>query len=207
MKRTALALLLVLCPAAAYAQFGETVEVRVTNVDAIVTDKSGNPVTGLTQDDFEVYEDGVLQQITNFNEIFTARGQAATPAAAAATETANEAGEAQTDSRRRLITVMVDLQSLEPGNRAAVLPELQKFLTSNMRTGDEAAIYSWGDTLTVELQPTSNAAAIQAAIDRIAAYPTKRTTFWRQELQFNTSTASCTRPSRCATSGRISKTG
>jgi VWFA-related protein len=186
MKRTALALSLFLLTArTAHAQFGETVEVRVTNVDAIVTDKSGNPVTGLTKDDFEVYQDGVLQEITNFNEIFTRRGEASTPAGTAANETASETGQAQTDSRRRLITVMVDLQSLEPMNRAAVLPELQKFLTSNMRTGDEVAIYSWGDKLTVELQPTSNRGAIQAAIDQIAAYPTKRTTFWRQELQFN----------------------
>jgi VWFA-related protein len=186
MKPTiALTLLLFVSPL--HAQFTETVEVRLTNVDAIVTDKNGNPVTGLTKDDFEIYEEGARQEITHFNEIFNPRGvvAAARPAGAAPANPNAPEQRAQPDSRRRLITALVDLQSLEPANRGAVLPELQKFLTSNMRTGDEVAIYSWGDTLTVELQPTSNPAAIQGAIDRIAAYPTERTTFWRQELQFN----------------------
>jgi VWFA-related protein len=176
-KTLALSLLALLTHAAAYAQFGETVEVRVTNVDAIVTDKKGDPVFGLTKDDFEVYEDGARQEITHFAEIAHTRGQAGqagTPAESSP----------QGDLRRRLITVMVDLGSLEPANRATVLPQLQEFLTTNMRPGDAAAIYTWGDSLTVELQPTSDPAAIAAAIRKIAAYPTDRTDWWRQELQF-----------------------
>jgi len=31
-----------------------------------VTDRRGDPVRGLTRDDFEVFEDGVPQAITNF---------------------------------------------------------------------------------------------------------------------------------------------
>ena len=184
MIRHALAFaLLLLSPALAQAQFGETVEVRVTNVDAIVTDKNGNPVPGLTKDDFEVYEDGVRKDITHFTEIAHTRG--ADGVLAAALPAGSAAASTQGELRRRLLTVLVDLGSLEPANRAAVLPRLQEFLTSNMRPGDAAAIYSWGDSLTVELQPTSDRTAIKAAIDRIAAYPTERTTFWRQELQFN----------------------
>jgi hypothetical protein len=38
------------------AQISETIEVRVTNIDVVVTDKSGKRVTGLTRDDFEVFE-------------------------------------------------------------------------------------------------------------------------------------------------------
>ncbi len=177
-KTLALSLLVVLTHAAAYAQFGETVEVRVTNVDAVVMDKKGDPVFGLTKDDFEVYEDGARQEITHFAEIVHTRGQGgqtATPAEASP----------QGDLRRRLITVMIDLGSLEPANRANVLPQLQEFLTTNMRPGDAAAIYTWGDSLTVELQPTSDPAAIAAAIRKIAAYPTDRTDWWRQELQLN----------------------
>jgi VWFA-related protein len=177
-KTLALSLLAVLTHAAAFAQFGETVEVRVTNVDAIVTDKKGDPVFGLTKDDFEVYEDGVRQEITHFAEIVHTRGEAGqgdTPTPPAASP--------QGDIRRRLITVLVDLASLEPANRATVLPQLQEFLTTNMRPGDAAAIYSWGDSLTVELQPTSDPAAIAAAIQKIAAYPKDRTDWWRQELE------------------------
>jgi hypothetical protein len=45
----ALSLLVVLTHGVAYGQFAETVEVRVTNVEVIVTDKGGKPVHGLTQ--------------------------------------------------------------------------------------------------------------------------------------------------------------
>lgn len=46
--------------------FGETVEVRVVNVDVYVTDRRGNPVTGLGPEDFRLYDDGRRVEITNF---------------------------------------------------------------------------------------------------------------------------------------------
>ena len=42
------------------------VEVSVTNVEVVVTDSKGNRVSGLTREDFEVYQDGLPQKITNF---------------------------------------------------------------------------------------------------------------------------------------------
>lgn len=45
------------------------VEVVVTNVDVVVTDKKGNRVTGLKPENFEIYEDGLLQKMTNFFEV------------------------------------------------------------------------------------------------------------------------------------------
>jgi len=44
----------------------EKIDVSVVNVDVTVTDRAGNPVRGLTRDDFEVFEDGRPQPITNF---------------------------------------------------------------------------------------------------------------------------------------------
>ncbi|MGH9681680.1 MAG: VWA domain-containing protein [Candidatus Acidiferrales bacterium] len=43
------------------------VQVNLVNLFATVRDKHKAIVTGLKQDDFEVYEDGQLQQITNFS--------------------------------------------------------------------------------------------------------------------------------------------
>lgn len=43
------------------------VQVRLVNVFATVTDNHGAPVGGLTKDDFKIYEDGVLQQISVFD--------------------------------------------------------------------------------------------------------------------------------------------
>ena len=46
--------------------FFETVDVNVVNVDVYVRDKKGNPIGGLTRDDFEILEDGRSVEISNF---------------------------------------------------------------------------------------------------------------------------------------------
>src|SRR5918996_1975918 len=45
------------------------VEVNYVDVDAIVTDENGNFVSGLTRDDFEVFEDGKPQKIEMFSYV------------------------------------------------------------------------------------------------------------------------------------------
>lgn len=49
--------------------FGEIVDVQLVNVEAWVTDPQGNPVLGLTIDDFEILEDGKPVEISYFSEI------------------------------------------------------------------------------------------------------------------------------------------
>ena len=46
----------------------DTLEVRITNLDVVVTDKHGTPVRGLKREDFEVRENGAPQSVTNFSE-------------------------------------------------------------------------------------------------------------------------------------------
>jgi len=70
-------------------QIAETIEVRVTNVDVVVTGRDGKPMRGLTRDDFELYENKKLQPITNFYEI---TGETV-PEPAAMTATASAAGD------------------------------------------------------------------------------------------------------------------
>src|ERR1044072_3768686 len=56
-------------------RLGETIDVSVVNVDAIVTDHQGNRVRGLTKDDFQIFENGKLQPISNFSEIGITQSQ------------------------------------------------------------------------------------------------------------------------------------
>jgi VWFA-related protein len=85
-----LACCLALLPAAAWSDarqsqssaanaFGETVEVKVINVEAVVTDRDGNRVPGLSADDFTLTVDGRSVPIRYFNEI--RGGDAIEPAA------------------------------------------------------------------------------------------------------------------------------
>src|SRR3954453_15240570 len=49
--------------------FGETIEVRVVNVEVVVTDKQGNRVAGFTPSDFRLKVDGKVVPIEFFNEV------------------------------------------------------------------------------------------------------------------------------------------
>jgi VWFA-related protein len=57
--------------------FGETIEVRVVNVEAVVTDKQGNRVPDLKPEDFRLKVDGKPIKIDYFNEV--RGGQAIAP--------------------------------------------------------------------------------------------------------------------------------
>jgi len=49
--------------------FGEIVDVRVVNIEVVVTDKQGVPVGGLSPDDFELVVDGEPVDIEYFSEV------------------------------------------------------------------------------------------------------------------------------------------
>lgn len=54
-------------PAASTAAADFRVKVQMVLVDAVVKDAAGRLIDNLTQDDFRVYEDGVLQQLQSFS--------------------------------------------------------------------------------------------------------------------------------------------
>lgn len=64
--------------------FGERVEVRVVNLEVVVTDRDGNRVSGLTADDFRLRVDGDEMPIGFFSEISEGQRKAvSTPGGAA----------------------------------------------------------------------------------------------------------------------------
>ena len=44
-------------------------QVEQVTVDVVVTDKKGEPVTGLTKEDLQIYENGVAQTIVSFDAV------------------------------------------------------------------------------------------------------------------------------------------
>lgn len=71
----ALALTIPAAPAAAQepqppeSVFGEQIDVRVVNVEAVVTDRQGNRVQGLKPEDFRLKVDGKVVPVEYFNEV------------------------------------------------------------------------------------------------------------------------------------------
>ena len=65
------------------------INARLVDVNVVALDKKGNPITGLTQDDFEVYDNGVKQVVGSFGRADAPEPVPATaPAPASAAETA-----------------------------------------------------------------------------------------------------------------------
>ena len=138
-------------------QFGATVEVRVVNLDVVVTDKAGHRVAGLTKDDFEILEDGKRQTVSNFYEV----APATTPEAAAATP-----------ARPRRFIIFVDNDSLAAHVRRQFFAALRGFVDAQLHTDDQASLISWSSAgLHIAAPLTSSKAQLQAAIDRVEAAP------------------------------------
>lgn len=153
---------------AAQEKLTETVEVRVVNVDVVVTDRAGNPVHGLTKDDFEVFENGKKQTVTNLYEISAVSplvGAQATTTAAATVETAAT----PVETRRRRIMVFLDNYSLDPARRADVLKSVERFVDQQKQAQDEVALVAWNRSVKIVAPFTSDIAVLKQGINAMRA--------------------------------------
>jgi len=154
---------------AAQEKIAETIEVRVANVDVVVTDRAGHAVQGLTKDDFELLENGKPQTITNFYEIApnapplpltVTSGTQAAPAIPQPSVTTSPA-----DIRARRFVVVLDNYSLEPIQRNSVITALRKFINTNMQPNDEMSLILWARQIDILTPLTNDKAAVLRALD------------------------------------------
>ena len=149
----------------------ETIDVRVINVDVVVTDRKGNPITGLTRDDFIVLENGRPQNVTNFYEVVTetgtGEGEPAAPAIRTAPDEAPRQPEQPEQLRRKMI-IFIDNLTLGPFTRNRVFESMKEFVSESLRPGDQAMIVTWNRSLKTRLNFTSDAVQIRQTLDAIA---------------------------------------
>jgi VWFA-related protein len=160
--RSLVAIALLVIGTLAQAQVSEVIEVRVANVDVVVVDKAGKPIVGLTKDDFQLFENGKPQPLTNFYEI---RSQTLTTAASAPTpETVAAAPEPTAEARKRSIVIFLDATSIAVFSRNKAMDSIQRMLSTLVRDGDDAMIVNWNRGLQVEQPFTSDRAALDRAL-------------------------------------------
>jgi len=145
--------------------YGETLEIRVVNVEVIVADRNGNPVTGLTKDDFEIFENGKRKDISNFLEI----NEPAQADARAAQGTTGAAAAPAASTERRHLLVFVDNTTLQPFNRNRVLAAMKGFVERTMRNGDEAMVVTWNPGLKEMQTMTTDRAQVLATLKAMSA--------------------------------------
>jgi VWFA-related protein len=125
----------------------------------------GGPVRGLTRDDFEIFEDGRRQTITNFyasdeTRTVAATAPAATPAVPAVAE--------QPDPRfRRKVLVLVDNSHITRHSRDIALRELEAMITDRFHGDYEWSIGVIGQGITLVLPLSSDKNAIHEALEII----------------------------------------
>jgi VWFA-related protein len=105
---------------------------ELITVDAVVVDKDGKPVSGLTREDFVVKEDGKTQDIASFEAFVLDR-----PADAGA---AAGAESAPTAPSRRGFALLVDDVSMNVRDAADLRRDLQAFIGRSLREGDQVTL-------------------------------------------------------------------
>ena len=150
-------------PPPADPSFGETVDVRVVNVDVIVTDQDGQPVYGLGRGDFRIFEDGAPQEITNFYRVEGVRLQA---------DGQDDWQTITADSSfRRRVLLLIDNNFVEKPERDRAITALQGYLDQKFDGSYEWGVVSVGDEVRV-LEPfTADKLRVRAALDRIQHLP------------------------------------
>jgi VWFA-related protein len=151
------------------AQQGRTFRAvtELVEVDVIVTDPEGRPVTGLTATDFEVLEAGHPQSVAEFRAVDIARG-GRRPVEAPPQPTRDVASNT-VDPDSRLVVLFVDDLHLDltPESMFRIRELLQDFLTELSRDDEVAVVFASRSDLSRDF--TSDLGSQMSAIDGLRA--------------------------------------
>jgi VWFA-related protein len=153
------------------------INVNLVQVDAVVTDSRGNPVTDLKIEDFEVLQDGKPQTITNFEFVdirsaIIRRTILQPPGAPGQRGRGGVAPPPPTrvlrpQQIRRTIALVVDDLGLSFDSVTRVRDSIRKWVEVEMQPGDLVAVIRTSAGMGSLQQFTGDKRVLNAAIDRI----------------------------------------
>jgi VWFA-related protein len=114
--------------------------VEQVTVDVVVADKKGGAITGLRQEDLEVYENGVRQTIVSFDAVEVAAAPAEAPVRPSRVST-NAARDAQ---RGRTFVIVFDDVHLTASTALQARAAVASFLKTGTREGDRVTLVAPG---------------------------------------------------------------
>ena len=165
--------------------FRDEIELTVMNLVVSVTDKNGDPVTNLTMDDFEVYQDGQLKPVTNFQvyteDVFRQYSES-DPTLVPDPETPPV--EASGLEPRPVYLVMyVDHYNLTPLDRNRVLSQMERFIRENVEPPVEMMVVSRLQTPKVIQDFTSDSTQVIERLRSIRKNSANRTSLERDRAE------------------------
>lgn len=144
-------------------QYTEQVEVRIRNLDVIVTDRAGNAVRGLKKSDFIVLENGVEQPVSNF--AFYDSGATVSDAF----DTGNpKEQEVEGNPPPRRFMFFIDEMAMQPRARAALEKHVNE-VVKTMRQGDLATVVRPTGAKKIVQEYTGDLVAIQKSLSAAIA--------------------------------------
>ena len=149
------------------------ISTQLIQIDATVTDKDGKVVTDLTPADFELYENGELQKISNFSFVSKTLGGATVgnATAAAAGQTSESGGTLRRSEVRRTIAIVVDDLNLSFASVYYARKALNRFVDDQMLPDDLVAVIRTAGGVGALQQFTSDKRLLKAAIAKIRWNP------------------------------------
>ncbi len=133
--------------------FIDRVDINLINVETFVTDKDGLPVRDLTVDDFEVFEDGVPVELSNFYSVAQEDHLLARLNEDRAMITGEAVPPAERPNEQQLsLLVYVDHFNLHARNQQRVLAELKGFIEDRIEQGDQIMLVGYNRKINV-VQP------------------------------------------------------
>lgn len=162
MKSLLLALLL--------AQQDATIKVNVNlvQIDVTVTGKEGKHIEGLKAEDFEVFQDGKRQPVTNV--VWVGKKPALSQETLLRIRAASgpaPARQLRKDEVRRTVILFVDDLSLSAAGMYYTQDALKKFAAANLQEGDLVALFRSSTGVSFSQQFSSDRNQLLAAIDRM----------------------------------------
>jgi VWFA-related protein len=136
---------------------------ELVQIDALVTDKAGKPVSGLKREDFELYDNNKPQPITHFSYEESNAGRAKnSPAGQPPIPKAITAREL-----KRVVAFVVDTLHMQFENLYRTRKMLQDFVDNQMAPGDLVLILPSGGGSGLLQQFTSDRSLLRNAINRL----------------------------------------
>jgi VWFA-related protein len=146
-----------------------TTEVAAVLVDVLVLDSDGRPVSGLTVEDFEVFEDEVKQEIQNF-DIIDWTSYVARKAPTELEPVPPDPTTSVNTFPRRFIFI-INRQGAEFGYMVRARKALEMFVIESMADGDEAMVIDMGMSTRVTQEFTPFKEEVLQSVKKLMPMP------------------------------------
>ena len=161
-------------------RFVDTSEITIVGVDVSVSDGK-TPVLGLGPEDFEVFQDGKRQQITNFSAYHTAPeavGAATAVRAPLATVVPSPHPTSVPPAvarQPRFLAIYVDNENIMPQNRNRIMGQVIEFVQQHLQPPDRVMVASYQRSLKIQQTFTSDPDEVADALRKMRRFTGART--------------------------------